>query len=110
MKIDQVKYKIDEIGKQIELIKQSWIKKQNSNVKLLEQRNRQMSELKELRICKCLHNYKYIMYTNVQCIYTTYILYYNINNICCFVQILVKYLILLVLYYTFLSFLNKYIW
>lgn len=54
MKIDQARKEIDAIGEEIEFIKRSWIKKQNINVKFLEQRTQQINELNELRSCKCL--------------------------------------------------------
>lgn len=53
MKIDQTRKKIDEIRQEIEFIKRSWIKKQKTNVKFVEQRAKQMNELNELRLRKC---------------------------------------------------------
>lgn len=52
MQIDQVKNKINEVGKQINFMKQSWIQKQNKNIQLLAQLNNQFNELVKVRKCK----------------------------------------------------------
>jgi len=58
MQIDQVKNKIDEVVKETNLIKQSWIQKQNKNIQLLAQLNNQFNELVKVRKCKYIKNYK----------------------------------------------------
>lgn len=52
MQIDYVRRKIDEIGNEIDSIKQSWVQKQNKNVQLLHQRTKQINELSKMRTCK----------------------------------------------------------
>ncbi|XP_022161075.1 kinetochore protein SLK19-like [Myzus persicae] len=49
MEIDQVRNKIDEVVKETNFIKQSWIQKQNKNVQLLAQLNNQFNELVKVR-------------------------------------------------------------
>jgi len=56
MQINQIKSKIEEMGKEIDFIKQSWVKNQNQNIKLLEQRNKQFNELYKMRKCKFWHS------------------------------------------------------
>ncbi|VVC28629.1 Hypothetical protein CINCED_3A025872 [Cinara cedri] len=50
IQIDQVRYKINEVEKKIDSIKQSWVQKQNKNVQLLDQRNKQFNEFN--KVCK----------------------------------------------------------
>lgn len=50
--INDVKHKIDEVRQEIEFLKQSWVQKQNKNVQLLDQRNKQLNELIKVRKCK----------------------------------------------------------
>lgn len=52
MQIDQIRYKIDEVEKEIDLIKESWVQTQNKNVLLLNQRNKQFNEINKMRKCK----------------------------------------------------------
>lgn len=52
MQINDVKHKIDEVRQEIEFLKQSWVQKQNKNVQLLDQRNKQLNELIKVRKCK----------------------------------------------------------
>lgn len=54
MQIYQVQLKIDEIEKEINFIKQSWVQNQNKNIKLLDQYNKQLNELNVNRKCKFL--------------------------------------------------------
>lgn len=67
MQIDQVKNKIDEVVKETNFMKQSWIQKQNKNIQLLAQLNNQFNELVKVRKCKYtyLKNYK-LLYTYIQ--------------------------------------------
>lgn len=55
MQIDRVKCQIDEVGKEVDFLKQSWIQKQNKNVQLLDQRNKQVNELNKVQNCKYLY-------------------------------------------------------
>lgn len=55
MQIDQVRNKIDEVVKETNIIKQSWIEKQNKNVQLLAQLNYQFNELAKVRKCKYIY-------------------------------------------------------
>jgi len=55
MQIDQVRNKIDEVVKETNIIKQSWIEKQNKNVQLLAQLNYQFNELVKVRKCKYIY-------------------------------------------------------
>jgi len=62
MQIDKVRNKIDEVVKETNSIKQSWIQQQNKNVQLLAQLNNQFNELVKVRKCKYLYSrytYKY---------------------------------------------------
>lgn len=52
MQIDQIRFKIDEVEKEIDLIKKSWVQTQNKNVLLLNQRNKQFNEITKMRKCK----------------------------------------------------------
>lgn len=52
MQIDHTKCKIEEVEKEIDLIKQSWIQKQKKNVQLLDQRNKQFNDLSKMHKCK----------------------------------------------------------
>lgn len=54
MQIDQVRNKIDEVLKETNFIKQTWIQNQNKNVQLLVQLNNQLNELVKVRKCKYL--------------------------------------------------------
>lgn len=63
MEIDQVRNKIDEVVKETNFIKQSWIQKQNKNVQLLAQLNNQFNELVKVR--KCRYIYKNINQYNL---------------------------------------------
>eukprot|EP00102_Acyrthosiphon_pisum_P020925 XP_016658135.1 PREDICTED: coiled-coil domain-containing protein 40 [Acyrthosiphon pisum] len=49
IQIDQVKNKIDEVVKETNFMKQSWIQKQNKNIQLLAQLNNQFNELVKVR-------------------------------------------------------------
>lgn len=68
MQINKVRYKIDKVGQEIEFIKQSWIQKQNKNMQLLNQYNKQFNDLNKVRKCK------YILY--IQFSIYVYSLYY----------------------------------
>ncbi|VVC24084.1 Hypothetical protein CINCED_3A023271 [Cinara cedri] len=50
MQIKQVRHTINDVEKEIDFIKESWIQKQNQNVKLLDQRNKQFNEIND--VCK----------------------------------------------------------
>lgn len=52
MQIDHLRSKINEIGNEIDSIKQSWVQKQNKNVQLLHQRTKQINELSKIRTCE----------------------------------------------------------
>jgi len=52
MQIDKIKCEIDEVGKEVDLLKQSWIQKQNNNVQLLDERNKKNIELNKMQKCK----------------------------------------------------------
>lgn len=52
IQIDQIRYKIVEVGKKIDLIKESWVQKQNRNVLLLDQRNKQVNDINKMHKCK----------------------------------------------------------
>jgi len=54
MQIEKVRIKIDEVVKETNSIKQSWIQQQNKNVQLLAQLNNQFNELVKVRKCKYL--------------------------------------------------------
>jgi len=56
MQIEKVRNKIDEIVKETNFIKQSWIQQQNKNVQLLAQLNNQFNELVKVRKCKYLYS------------------------------------------------------
>lgn len=51
MQIDQIRHKINDVEKETDSIKQSWIQKQNKNVQLIDQRNKQFNEINN--VCKC---------------------------------------------------------
>jgi len=59
MQINKVRCKIDEIGREVDWLKQSWFQKQNKNVELLDQRNKQFNELHKLQKCKYLYIINY---------------------------------------------------
>lgn len=54
VQIYQVQLKIDEVEKEINFIKQSWVQNQNKNIKLLDQYNKQLNDLNVNRKCKFL--------------------------------------------------------
>lgn len=54
IQIDQVKQTIDEVRKEVYIIKQTWIQKQQTNVQLINQRNQQFDELNKVHKCKYL--------------------------------------------------------
>lgn len=56
MQIEKVRNKIDEVVKETNSIKQSWIQQQNKNVQLLDQLNNQLNELVKVRKCKYLYS------------------------------------------------------
>jgi len=65
MQIDQVKNKIDEVVKETNSMKQSWVQKQNKNIQLLAQLNNQFNELVKVRKCKYILriiNYNILIY------------------------------------------------
>lgn len=66
MQIEKVRNKIDEVVKETNSIKQSWIQQQNKNIQLLAQLNNQFNELLKVRKCKYLYSihikYKYYKY------------------------------------------------
>lgn len=56
MQIDQVKFKIDQVQKETDLLKQSWVQNQNKNIQLLDQRNKQFNELNKVHKCKKIYH------------------------------------------------------
>lgn len=75
MKIYEVQLKIDEVEKEINFIKQSWVQNQNQNIKLLDQYNKQFNELNKIRKCKLLC-FKYI----INC-YNTFVKRYECRRV-----------------------------
>lgn len=55
MQIDQTRYNIDVVDKEINLLKQSWLQKQNRNALLLDQHNKQLIELNKMHKCKYVY-------------------------------------------------------
>lgn len=54
MQVGHIKQTIDEVRKETYIVKQAWVLKQNKNVYLLDQRNKQFNELNKVRKCKYL--------------------------------------------------------
>lgn len=54
MQIDKVKLKIDQVQKETDILKQSWVQNQNKNIQLLDQRNKLFNELNKVRKCKLM--------------------------------------------------------
>ncbi|XP_050424677.1 putative leucine-rich repeat-containing protein DDB_G0290503 [Adelges cooleyi] len=49
LQVVQVKKKIEEIGNEIDVLKESWLKKQSHNMQLTQERNEQIEELNKVR-------------------------------------------------------------
>lgn len=53
-KVDQIKHTTDEVRKEMYILKQTWIQKQTINIQLLNKRNEQLNEMRDVRVCKYL--------------------------------------------------------